>query len=68
MIDKNYHRLFVLAEWNLKKEELYVYFENEQKLKRIKKNKFKINQKSKEKLSISFGNQPFLFNWTPIRN
>lgn len=50
-IRKSYINLFVLAEWNLKDEELYVYFEDQQKLKRIKKIKFKINQKSKEKLS-----------------
>ena len=49
-IRKSYINLFVLAEWNLKHEELYVYFENEQKLNRIKKIKFEINQKSKEKL------------------
>lgn len=50
-IRKSYINFFVLTEWNLKKEELYVYFEDQQKLKRIKKIKFKINQKSKEKLS-----------------
>lgn len=49
-IRKSYINYFILAEWNLKEEQLYVYFENEQKLKRIKKIKFKINQKSKEKL------------------
>lgn len=49
-IHKSYINLFVLAKWNLKNEELYVYFEDQQKLERIKKIKFKINQKSKEKL------------------
>ncbi len=49
-IYKSYINLFVLAKWNLKNEELYVYFEDQQKLERIKKIKFKINQKSKEKL------------------
>jgi len=49
-IRRSYINYFVLVEWNLKNEELYVYFENEQKLKRIKKIKFEINQKSKEKL------------------
>jgi hypothetical protein len=49
-IRKSYINYFVLAEWNFKKEQLYVYFEDQQKLKRIKKIKFKINQKSKEKL------------------
>lgn len=50
LICKSYINYFVLAEWNLKEEQLYIYFENEQKLKRIKKIKFKINQKSKEKI------------------
>ncbi|MBU4580057.1 hypothetical protein KKB43_03505, partial [Patescibacteria group bacterium] len=49
-IIKPYINFFVLAEWNLKKEMLYIYFENEQKLKLIKKLSFKLNQKSKEKL------------------
>lgn len=53
-IQKSYINYFVLAEWNLKEEKLYVYFENDQKLKRIKKIKFKINQKSKEKCRRSF--------------
>ncbi len=47
---KFYINYFVLTEWNLKKEMLYVYFEKEQELKLIKKILFKINQKSKEKL------------------
>ena len=36
-IRKSYINYFVLAEWNLNKEELYVYFENEQKLEKIRK-------------------------------
>lgn len=51
---KSYINYFVLAEWDLRLEELYVYFENEQKLKRVKEIKFKINQKSKEKCRRSF--------------
>lgn len=50
-LHKSYINFFVLSEWKLKNEELYIYFENEQNLKRIKKIKFKINQRSKEKLS-----------------
>lgn len=49
-LPKSYINFFTLSEWNLKEEKLYVYFENEQKLKLIKKLSFKINQKSKEKL------------------
>jgi len=47
---KSYINYFVLAEWDLKQKQLYVYFEKEQELKLIKKILFKINQKSKEKL------------------
>lgn len=47
---KSYINYFVLAELNLKKEILSVYFEKEQEPKLIKKLSFKINQKSKEKL------------------
>lgn len=50
LLAKSYINYFVLTEWNLKEEKLFVYFENEQKLKLIKKLPFKINQKSKEKL------------------
>lgn len=46
-LPKSYINYFVLAEWNLKKEELCIYFEKEQKQKLIKKLLFKINQKSK---------------------
>lgn len=48
-LPKSYINYFVLAEWNLKEETLYIYFEKEQKPKIIKKVPFKINQKSKEK-------------------
>jgi hypothetical protein len=47
---KSYLNYFVLAEWNLKKETLRIYFEKEQEPKIIKKLSFKINLKSKEKL------------------
>jgi len=47
---KAYINFFTLAEWNLKEEILYIYFENEQKLNLIKKLSFKLNPKSKEKL------------------
>ncbi len=46
----SYINYFVLAELNLKKEILYIYFEKEQEPKLIKKLSFKINSKSKEKL------------------
>lgn len=46
---KSYINYFVLAEWKLKKEELYIYFEKEQQSKMIKKLSFKINQRSKER-------------------
>jgi len=49
-IPKSYINFFTLAEWNLKEEILYIYFENEQKLNLIKKLSFKIHPKSKEKL------------------
>ena len=49
-LPKSYINYFVLAEWNLKEEMIYIYFEKEQNPKMIKKQTFKINQKSKEKL------------------
>lgn len=51
-LPKCYINYFVLAEWLLKKERLYIYFEKEQESKMIKKLSFKINPRSKEK----FGN------------
>lgn len=53
-LQKSYINFFVLTEWNLKQEQLYIYFEKEQKLKMIKKLSFKINQRSREKSPISF--------------
>lgn len=49
-LPKSYINYFVLAEWNLKEERLYIYFEKEQESKIIKKLSFKINPRSKEKL------------------
>jgi hypothetical protein len=49
-LPKSYINYFVLAEWNLKEEQLYIYFEKEQRPKMIKKLSFKINPRSKEKL------------------
>ncbi|MBN2880905.1 hypothetical protein JXM83_02525 [Candidatus Woesearchaeota archaeon] len=47
-LPKSYINYFVLAEWNLKEERLYIYFEKEQESKMIKKLSFKINPRSKE--------------------
>jgi hypothetical protein len=49
-LPKSYINYFVLAEWNLKEEMLYIQFEKEQKPEIIKKIPFKINQRSKERL------------------
>lgn len=49
-LPQSYINYFVLAEWNLKQEMLYIYFEKEQIPKLIKKLSFKVNKKSKEKL------------------
>lgn len=48
-LPKAYTNYFVLAEWNLKQEQLYIYFEKGQKSKLIKKLSFKINSRSKER-------------------
>jgi len=53
-LPKSYINYFVLAEWNLKEEQLYIYFEKEQESKMIKKLSFKINPRSREKSPISF--------------
>lgn len=55
-LPKSYTNYFVLAEWNLKKEQLYIHFEKEQEPKIIKKLSFKINPRSKEKLQTLFQN------------
>jgi hypothetical protein len=51
LLPKSYINYFVLAEWNLKQEKLYIYFEKELKSKMIKQLSFKINLRSKEKCS-----------------
>lgn len=50
LLPKSYINYFVLAEWKLKQEMLCIYFEKKLISKIIKKIKFKINKKSKEKL------------------
>ena len=47
-LPQSYINYFVLAEWNLKEEKMYIHFEKEQKPKIIKKLSFKINPRSKE--------------------
>ena len=49
LLPKSYINYFVLAEWNLKQEELRIYFEKEQQSKMIKQLPFKINSRSKER-------------------
>jgi len=49
-LPESYINYFILAEWNLKQEILYIWFEKEQEPKIIKKLSFKINPRSKEKL------------------
>lgn len=53
-INKSYINYFILAEWNLKEEIIYIYFEKEQKQKLIKKQAFKINSKSMIGWSLSY--------------
>jgi len=52
-LHKSYTNYFVLAEWNLKQENLYIWFEKEEKPKMIKRVSFKINLKSKEKFNLN---------------
>ncbi len=47
-LSPSYINYFILAEWNLKEEMLYIYFEKEQRSKMIKKISFKINLRSKK--------------------
>lgn len=54
IVRKAFINYFILAEWNLKEEQLYIYFEKEQISTLIRKQSFKINQRSKESL-VSFG-------------
>lgn len=55
LLPKSYINYFVLAEWNLKEEKLYIYFEKEQKQKLIKKTLFRINPRSKKGCNLSYG-------------
>lgn len=50
-LPQSFINMFVLARWNLVKKQLSVYFENDQKLETLKQMSFKINPKSKRKLS-----------------
>lgn len=50
-LPKAYINYFILAEWNLKQEKLYIYFEKELQQKLIKKISFQINQRSKKECS-----------------
>jgi len=50
-LSQNYINYFVLGEWNLKKEEILIHFEKEQKLNLVKKRSFKINKRSKKRIS-----------------
>ena len=50
-LPKSYINYFVLAEWRLKQEQLYIHFEKEQQSKMIKQLSFKINPRSKERRS-----------------
>jgi len=49
-LSKSYINYFMLSEWRLFEETLYIYFEKDQKPKLIKKISFKINQRSKDKM------------------
>ncbi|MDI6751967.1 MAG: hypothetical protein QME07_03820 [bacterium] len=53
-LPESYINYFVLAEWKLKEETLYIHFEKEQKPETIKEISFKINSISKEKLEKLF--------------
>ena len=55
-LPKSYINYFVLAEWNLKQEQLHIYFEKEQQSKMIKQLPFKINSRSNEKFGNLFRN------------
>lgn len=54
ILSKSYINYFVLAEWNLQEEKLYIHFEKEQESKMIKNLSFKINQRSKEGVLLSY--------------
>lgn len=48
-LSTSYINYFVLAEWHLNKERLYIHFEREKKPEVIKEMEFKINERSKKK-------------------
>jgi hypothetical protein len=48
VLPKSYINYFVLAEWNLQKETLAIYFEKEHRSKIIKRLPFPINPRSKK--------------------
>lgn len=48
-LPKSYIKYYVLAEWNLKEERIYIRFEKEKESEIIKNISFKINPRSKEK-------------------
>ncbi len=48
-LSTSYINYFVLAEWDLNEEKLYIYFEGEKESVVIKEMEFKINEKSKKK-------------------
>jgi hypothetical protein len=50
LLPKAYIGLFVLAEWNLSDEKLTVYFEKDQKPKIVKRPRFILNLKTKQKV------------------
>lgn len=54
LLPKSYINYFVLAEWNLREEKLCIHFEKERAPKMIKKLSFKINQRSKEGVLLSY--------------
>jgi len=49
LLPKSYIKYYVLAEWNLKEERIYIRFEKEKESEIIKNISFKINPRSKEK-------------------
>jgi len=55
-----YISYFILGEWNLNEELLYIHFEREQKLELVKKQSFKINKRSKKESLISYDIQPIV--------
>jgi hypothetical protein len=50
-LPEDYISYFVLGEWNLIEELLYIHFEKDQKLELVKKQFFKINKRPKKRIS-----------------